>query len=98
MRDLVNYPSAGQTANFQFFALAALGPVGTAIVQALQSVCEADYSRLRNWFNNVTPPGLPFRVYVDDTTSGAMHYGCADTELYIGVNANLAPAPVDMNE
>jgi len=57
--------------------------VGAIIAATLAKRCEADYAALVSWFG-VTPVELPFSVYVADDVSGAVHYGCTDTEIYLG--------------
>ena len=79
-----NYTLTAHTGNFYFYSKASLGTVGATVATTLAKRCEEDYSTLQNWFG-VTPGELPFQVYVVDDVSGAMHYGCANTEIYIGV-------------
>jgi hypothetical protein len=86
-----SYPSAGQTTNFQLFYKASLGATGSAIAAGILANCEQSLNTLKPWFS-VVPPNLPFKVYVTDEVQGAMHYGCADTEVYIGSIKEIAPA------
>lgn len=85
-----DYPEAGRTANFILFYQRTLGPKGKAIADTLAANCEADFKQLKQWFG-VTPANLPFKVYVTKAVEGAMHYGCADTEMYVGVIASAPP-------
>ena len=78
-----NYTLIAHTRNFHVYSKDALGTVGAAIASSLAKRCETDYTTLLNWFG-VTPGDLPFNVYVVDDVSGALHYGCADPEIYVG--------------
>ena len=79
-----NYALIENTRNFYLYSKASLGSVGATVAATLARRCETDYATLRNWFG-ISPGEAPFHVYVADDVSGAMHYGCADTEIYIGV-------------
>jgi len=79
-----NYTLIAHTGHFYLYSKTCLGTVGTTIAANLAKHCETDYGTLKNWFG-VTPGELPFQVYVGDDVSGALHYGCADTEIYMGV-------------
>src|SRR5258708_30135382 len=87
----LSYPPAGHTENFQFFNKASLGATGSAIAAGLKAQCEHSLTLLRGWFS-IPIPNLPFKVYVTDEVDGAMHYGCADTEIYVGSINGTAPA------
>jgi hypothetical protein len=88
-----SYPSAGATTNFQFFYKASLGADGLDIAAGLKRECERSLSLLKSWFLT-NPPNLPFKVNVTDdpAVAGAMHYGCAETEIYVGVIEKTSPA------
>src|ERR1700753_2074847 len=88
-----NYIPAAHTSSFHFYYQRSLGAVGAAISQTLAARCAADFASLVNIFG-VTPGDLPFHVYVVEGVSGAMHYGCADTEIYVGTLPNL-PSTAD---
>lgn len=80
----LDYPEADRTMNFTLCYERSLGADGQAIANTLAARCEADFATLQGWFG-VTPGNLPFKVYVDTkNVQGAMHYGCADTEIYVG--------------
>lgn len=79
-----DYEVITHTRHFYFYSKTSLGAVGTRVVSALGKRCETDYATLLNWFGAM-PAGLPFHVYVVDDVSGALHYGCADTEIFVGV-------------
>lgn len=59
------------------------------IANHLLAECEGGYATLQPWFGNVAPTRLPFRVYVTADVDGAMHFGCTDTEIYVGTNPAL---------
>jgi len=85
-----NYLLAGHTDRFYFYYKRTLGAQGTAICNTLQNCCERDFAKLATIFG-VAPSGFPSHVYVTDDISGAMHYGCSDTEIYVGMLPTLPP-------
>ncbi|HVT57076.1 MAG TPA: hypothetical protein VHR45_01640 [Thermoanaerobaculia bacterium] len=85
-----DYSQIGSTPNFTIFAQAVLGDRGVQIANALLAGCEGSYSTLLDWFA-ASPAGLPFKVYVTKDINGAMHFGCNDTEIYVGTNDASAP-------
>ncbi|HEV3458101.1 MAG TPA: hypothetical protein VHG32_16160 [Thermoanaerobaculia bacterium] len=84
-----DYLEIGSKPNFTDFAQAKLGQTGIDIANDLLARCESAYSTLQKWFSGLTPPGLPFRVYVTGEVSGAMHFGCANVDLYVGTNPSF---------
>ena len=85
-----NYVLSGHTDHFYLYYQRKLGPSGDAIAQTLKARCEVDFQQLAGMFA-VTPADLPFHVYVTADISGAMHYGCANTEIYVGTLPGLPP-------
>ena len=87
------YTARGSTANFNVFYENALDTVGPALADAVLASCETEYGQLREWFGGVTPPGLPFTVYIDSGSFGAYHQDCAATEehcaAFDGTRPNL---------
>jgi hypothetical protein len=79
-----NYTLIAHTRTFYLYSKTSLGSLGATVAATLAKRCDVDYATLQKWFG-VTPGELPFNVYVVDDVSGALHYGCADTEIYIGV-------------
>lgn len=77
------YVLAGHTERFYLYYRRTLAAQGAAICNTLLGCCENDFARLAELFG-VTPMGFPSHVYVTDEVSGAMHYGCNDTEIYVG--------------
>lgn len=86
-----NYVSSGNTQNFYFFYQRTLGVLGDEICKTLLARCEGDYQTLGQTFS-VVPRELPFHVYVTADISGAMHYGCVDTEIYVGTLSSMPPS------
>lgn len=86
-----NYLPAGNTEHFYFFYKRTLGAQGSAICHTMLGACERDYDQLATIFN-LAPPGFPSHVYVTDDITGAMHYGCNDTEIYVGLLPTLPPS------
>jgi hypothetical protein len=78
-----NYVLAGHTDNYYIHYQRSLGAAGLATAQSLLARCEADYQKTKGWFN-VDPHDVPFQIYVISDINGAMHYGCLDTEIYVG--------------
>jgi hypothetical protein len=91
MSDDNPYTAAGQTANFRFFYLTTLGANGSAIAAGMKQHCEQALTEVKGWFG-LTPPGLPFTVYIVDDVDGANHGGCADTEINVGIIKGAASA------
>jgi len=85
------YVADGTTANFAFFHEKTLGAAGAAIAATLAASCELDYQKMVALFGGIVPNGVPFKVSVAAKVPGAMHYGCSDTEIYVGPIAG-APA------
>jgi hypothetical protein len=77
----------GSTAHFVVSYDSALGQDGAALADAILARCESDYATLRGYFGGVTPPDLPFKVLVTTDDTGAYHFGCAGTELFVGGRA-----------
>jgi hypothetical protein len=85
-----NYVPQGHTEHFHCYYKRTLGAHGAAICNTLQNGCERDFARLTSIFGT-SPPGFPFHVYVTDDIAGALHYGCSNTEIYVGLSPTLAP-------
>ena len=85
------YSPAGKTANFQFLYQTSLGTTGSAIAGGLKAQCEQSLNTIKGWFG-VTPPNLPFKVFIESGINGAKHNGCADTEIYVGAITGTAAA------
>jgi hypothetical protein len=92
-RDGGPYTKRGATANFNVYFEDALGVSGRALADAVLANCERDYAALQAFFGGITPPNLPFNVYVVTGDFGAYHATCAATELHCaafdGTNADL---------
>jgi hypothetical protein len=92
-RDGGPYTSRGTTPNFSVYFENALGQNGPALADAVLANCERDYASLQTFFGGITPPGLPFNVYVVTGDFGAYHASCAATELHCaafdGTNQDL---------
>ena len=88
------YTQAGSTTNFVVSYDNSLAN-GAALAGYVLNACEADFQKLQALFGGITPPGLPFNIYVDPGFAGAYHSTCADTALHCGADgvANAA----DMN-
>jgi hypothetical protein len=84
------YTAAGQTANFHFFYQTALGDKGAGIAAGMRAQCEQVFDTLKGWFG-LTPPSLPFTVYIVGDVNGANHGGCADTQINVGTMQGVAP-------
>jgi hypothetical protein len=74
----------GTTQHFVVSYDSTLGADGAALADAILARCEADYATLQGWFGGITPPNLPFQVLVTTDDTGAYHFSCAGTELFIG--------------
>jgi hypothetical protein len=82
-----NFVQFGRTTNFIVSYDDALGADGQTISQAIIDTCEADFQTLQGYFGGITPAGLPFNVQVTTDDTGAGHFGCAGTELFIGARS-----------
>ena len=74
----------GTTQHFVVSYDSALGTDGAALADAILARCEADYATLQAYFGGITPPNIPFQVLITTDDTGAYHFGCAGTALYIG--------------
>ncbi len=87
------YTLRGSTANFNVHYENALGDVGATLADGVLASCEAEYAQLQAWFGGLTPPGLPFEIYVVTGDFGAYHATCAATEFHCaaadGTNVDL---------
>jgi len=72
-RDGGPYTQRGTTPNFNVFFENALGASGPVLADAVLANCERDYAALQGFFGAITPPGLPFNVYVVTGDFGAYH-------------------------
>ncbi len=77
----------GRTEHFNVFYDSSLGNDGIRIADAILSVCEQDYLKLQEFFNGITPGGIPFNIHITKGSSGASHPTCASTEISIGARA-----------
>ncbi len=90
---LISAPAAaknihrGSTQHFEVYYDHSLGRRGSILADAILAACEKDYTTIQRYFNGITPPNLPFKIYLTPDNSGAGHYGCDGTELYIGANS-----------
>jgi len=76
------YTLRGGTDHFNVYSEDSLGQAGDTLAQGVLASCEAEYARLQDWFGGLTPPGLPFNIYVVSGNFGAYHATCAATELH----------------
>ena len=58
-----------------------------AVTDAILSVCEQDYLKLQEFFNDITPGGIPFNVHITKEVVGHLTPTCASTEISIGARA-----------
>ena len=82
--DSLPYQADATTAHFAFFHEKTLGADGASISATLAASCEADYQQLIELFGGAVPKGIPFKVSVAPKVPGALHFGCSDTEIYVG--------------
>jgi hypothetical protein len=80
---------AGQTANFAVYSDGT--SIGDACATAMLNSAETDYATVRQWFGGLTPPNLPFNVYVDANAGGAYHITCAGTDVHVLNDPSAAP-------
>src|SRR5438093_1571037 len=80
---------AGQTTNFIVFSDGTSN--GDAAAQAMLASAEGDFQATQQWFGGLTPPNLPFYVYVDPNAGGAYHLTCAGTDVHVLSDPGLAP-------
>ncbi len=77
----------GSTEHFKVFYDSSLGNDGIRIADAILSVCEQDYLKLQEFFNGITPGGMPFNIHVTTGSNGASHPTCQSTQISIGARA-----------
>lgn len=86
------YTQAGATAHFTVSFDNSLGANGQNLAAAVLAKCEADWAWLQGIFG-LTPPGLPFGVFIDPGSFGAYHQTCQDTQMHCaafsGTNGDL---------
>jgi hypothetical protein len=86
------YTLQGTTANFNVYYDNSLGANGVQLAEGVLLSCEAEFTRLQNWFG-LTPPGLPFNIYIDPGAFGAYHASCTAVDLHLaafsGTNVDL---------
>ena len=87
------YTQRGTTAHFVVSYAQSLGAESPTLADAVLATCEADYTRLQEWFGNITIGNLPFYVYIRPGANGASHADCSATGLYCdafnGTDADL---------
>src|ERR1700687_2151592 len=92
-RDGGPYTQRGTTPNINVFFENALDAIRPGLADAVLANCERDYAALQGFFGAITPPGLPFNVYVVTGDFGAYHATCAATEMHCaafdGTNQDL---------
>ena len=60
--DQYNY--RGDTEHFKVYYEISLGLLGANIAKAFLESCEVDYNKLANLFGGITPPNMPFRIFL----------------------------------
>jgi len=80
---------SGRTANFVVYSDGTSS--GDASATAMLNSAEADYAAVRQWFDGLMPPNLPFNVYVDANAGGAYHITCAGTDIHVLNDPTAAP-------
>jgi hypothetical protein len=87
------FVQSGETEHFRVEYQRRLGYAGQVLARGVLGECEADFSRVTEWFGGLVPPGLPFRVSIVQGSFGAFHDTCADTHLHCaafdGYNSEL---------
>jgi hypothetical protein len=81
----------GTTAHFVVSYDSALGATGSVLADAILAKCESDFTTLQGYFGNITPPNLPFRVLVTTDSTGAYHFGCQGTDIFVGGHSSSDP-------
>jgi hypothetical protein len=90
----IDYPNAilrASTAHFNVYYDPSLGANGPVIADGVLATCESEYNAVQGWFSGITPPNLPFNVYLAAGIGGAYHYGCNGTDLYC--DGDTSPNP-----
>ena len=87
------YTLRGSTPHFTVYYENGLGANGPTLADAVLARCEADYRQMSGWFGEITPPSMPFSIYVVAGNFGAYHATCAATEehcaAFDGTNPDL---------
>jgi hypothetical protein len=87
------YTLRGSTPHFRVYFENGLGANGPTLADAVLARCEADYRQMSGWFAEITPPAMPFSIYVVAGNFGAYHATCAATEehcaAFDGTNQDL---------
>jgi hypothetical protein len=78
-----SFTNAGATTNFVVEYETALGVSGAALAGTVLATCEADLARVKQWFSDLTPPGLPFTSSIVQGSFGAFHTTCQATQLHL---------------
>jgi hypothetical protein len=83
----------GSTAHFVVNYDNSLGANGLALANAVLATCERDYEKLRGYFGEIVPSGLPFTINIVPGSGGAGHASCAATTIscdaFSGTNGDL---------
>ncbi len=83
-----------KTQHFNIYYFTSLGGVGQTIADGVLTTCESDYNRIAGYFGGITPPGLPFNIYLaplsanGDGRGGAGHPACLSGEIGVDVKTN----------
>jgi hypothetical protein len=92
-RDGGPYTYQGETAHFRVFYEDRLGANGSSLAAGVLATCEQVYTFLQEIFRGITPPNLPFNIYIVTGDFGAYHTDCAATQIYCaafsGTNVDL---------
>jgi hypothetical protein len=83
----------GSTAHFVVNYDNSLGANGAALANAVLATCERDYEKLRGYFGELVPSGLPFTINIVPGSGGAGHASCSATTIscdaFSGTNGDL---------
>ena len=87
------YTLRGSTPHFAVDYEKRPGGERPTLADAVLARCEADYRQMSGWFGDITPPAMPFSIYVVAGNFGAYHATCAATEehcaAFDGTNPDL---------
>jgi len=96
VRDGGPYTKRGSTPHFNVYYENALGAAGPTLADAALATCEAEFFRLQGYFGGITPPSMPFNVYIVTNVGGAYHANCAATEMHCGADGTTTADTVRM--
>ena len=79
-----SYPTTlcGSTSNFQVYYDPTQALISQPVADGVLATCERDSATISDYFEGITPAGLPINVIISPDVPGAYHMSCVSTDIY----------------